>query len=40
MSREEFNIDKVFREVAHKHQEAYDAQDWNAFQTQLQSAGL
>ncbi len=40
MSREEFNIDKIFREVAHKHQEAYDSQDWNALQTQLQAQGL
>ncbi|OJJ18560.1 hypothetical protein BKI52_23400 [marine bacterium AO1-C] len=40
MSREEFNIDKVFRDVAHKHQEAYDPNDWNAFQTQLQANGL
>lgn len=39
MSRE-FNIDKIFREVANKHEEAYDPQDWNTFQQQLKAGGL
>lgn len=39
MSRE-FNIDKVFREVANQHQEAYNPQDWSEFQGQLKVNGL
>lgn len=39
MSRE-FNIDKIFRKVADKHEEAYDPQDWNTFQQQLKAGGL
>lgn len=39
MSRE-FNIDKVFREVANQHEEAYNPQDWSDFQGQLKVNGL
>ncbi|WP_299460655.1 hypothetical protein [uncultured Microscilla sp.] len=39
MSRE-FNIDKIFREVADKHEEAYDPQDWNVLQGHLKANGL